>query len=202
MRTKNPELIKNIIDFINIQFKDKGQAPSLREIAKEFKISTSCVWKYLQEMNNKGLISNKGGFRGIKTKYMETAKDNVKQIAIVGSVACGTPLLAEQNIDGYLSISKSFLGSGQYFILVANGNSMVDAGICDGDYVLIKQQETAEEGQIVVALIDDEATLKRYYLDNKNKKIRLHPENKNMQDMFFDKIEIQGVATKVIKDLI
>lgn len=202
MRTKNSKLMKNMIDFINEQYNDSGQAPSLREIAKEFKVSTACVWKYIQEMKNKGLVSNKGGFRGIKTKYMETTKDNVKQIAIVGSVACGTPLLAEQNIDGYLSISKSFLGSGQYFILVANGNSMVDAGICDGDYVLIKQQETAEEGQIVVALIDDEATLKRYYIDKKKKKIRLHPENKDMQDMFFDKIEIQGVATKVIKDLI
>ena len=79
---------------------------------------------------------------------------------------------------------------------------MINAGINNGDYVIVKQQESAEQGQIVVALIEDEATLKRYYLDDKKKKIRLHPENDNMQDMYFDKISIQGVAVKVIKDLI
>ena len=79
---------------------------------------------------------------------------------------------------------------------------MVNANISDSDLVIIKQQETAEIGQIVVALIDNEATLKRYYIDKKNKKIRLHPENDNMKDMYFDEIQIQGVAIKVIKDLI
>ena len=79
---------------------------------------------------------------------------------------------------------------------------MVNAGINDGDYVIIKKQDFAEEGQIVVALIDDEATLKRYYIDKKKKQVILHPENDNMQDMYFDSIIIQGVAVKVLKDLI
>ena len=78
---------------------------------------------------------------------------------------------------------------------------MINAGIDDGDLVIIRQQDTANEGQIVVALIDNEATLKRYYLDNKKKKIRLHPENDELDDMFFDEIAIQGVAVKILKDL-
>ena len=78
---------------------------------------------------------------------------------------------------------------------------MVNAGINSGDYVIVRQQETAEEGQIVVALIENEATLKRYYLDKARKQIRLHPENDKMSDMYFDNIVIQGVAIKVIKDL-
>ena len=78
---------------------------------------------------------------------------------------------------------------------------MINAGIDNGDFVFIRQQDTAEEGQIVVALIGNEATLKRYYLDRKRKQVRLHPENDNMEDMFFKKIQIQGVAVKVMKDL-
>ena len=153
-------------------------------------------------MTQKGLISNKGGSRGIVTKSMQKIRQDTVEVAVVGSVACGLPLLAEENIECYLPISKEFLGSGKYFILKANGNSMINAGICDGDYVIVKQQETAEEGQIVVALIDDEATLKRFYRDDKQKKIRLHPENNRMKDMYFDNVVIQGIAVKVIKDLI
>ena len=78
---------------------------------------------------------------------------------------------------------------------------MINAGIDDGDYVIVKQQEIAEQGQIVVALINDESTLKRYYLDNKKQRVRLHPENDEMEDMFFKNISIQGIAVKVIKDL-
>ena len=79
---------------------------------------------------------------------------------------------------------------------------MINAGISDGDYVIVRQQDTAEIGQIVVALIGEEATLKRYYIDRENKKVRLHPENNRMKDMYYDSIIIQGVAIKVIKDLI
>ena len=79
---------------------------------------------------------------------------------------------------------------------------MINAGIVDGDWILFRQQDTAEEGQIVIARVDNEATLKRYYLDKKRKKVRLHPENDEMEDMFFDSINIQGIAVKVIKNLI
>ena len=201
MRTKSSDLMDKIIEFIDNEYSLKGRTPSIVEIAGALNISKSCVGNYLADMTQKGLIKNKGGSRGIVTKSMQKIKQDIVEVAVVGSIACGTPLLAEENIECYLPISKEFLGSGKYFILRANGNSMINAGICNGDYVIVKQQETAEEGQIVVALIDDEATLKRFYRDEKEQKIRLHPENNRMKDMYFDNVVIQGVAVKVIKDL-
>ena len=128
--------------------------------------------------------------------------NEVSYLPVVGSIACGTPLLAEENIEKYLPVPTDFLGAGKFFILRANGNSMIKAGIEDGDYVIVKQQETAETGQIIVALINDEATLKRYYIDNEKQQVRLHPENDKMKDMYFKNVIIQGIAVKVIKDLI
>ena len=111
-------------------------------------------------------------------------------------------MLAEENIESYLTVSSSFLGQGTYFALKAHGNSMINANIKDGDFVIVRKQNTAEEGEIIVALIDDSATLKRFFKDEKKRKIRLHPENDEMQDMYFDKVEIQGVVKKIVKDCI
>ena len=202
MRSKNQELMTKMIEFIDSEYLKNGVAPTLREIASEFNITSACVSHYLTEMKEKGIIQSSGKSRSIKTMKMQNMLNKVDYLPVVGSIACGTPLLAEENIEGYLPIPTDFLGYGKYFILRANGNSMIKVGIDDGDYVIVKQQETAEQGQIIVALIDGEATLKRYYLDNRRKKIRLHPENDNMEDMYFKDIVIQGIAIKVIKDLI
>ena len=201
MRTKSSILMDKIIEFIDSEYYAKGRTPTIIEIASALKISKSCVGNYLTDMTQKGLISNKGGSRGIVTKSMQKIRQDTVEVAVVGSVACGLPLLAEENIESYVTFSKELLGSGKFFILRAKGDSMINAGINDGDLVIVRQQETAEIGQIVVALIGNEATLKRYYLDNKRKKIRLHPENDKMEDMFFDDIAIQGIAVKVLKDL-
>lgn len=202
MQHKSSDLMNNIIEFIDNDYSLKGRVPTMQEIANHFNISKGCVSKYIKDMADNDLIENKGGSRGIVTKTMQMTRQDTMQVAVVGSIACGKPLLAEENIENYLPIPKAFLGNGKYFILKASGNSMINAGICDGDYVIVKQQEYAEEGQIVVALIDDEATLKRFYRDDKLQKIRLHPENNRMKDMYFDSIVIQGVAVKVIKDLV
>ncbi len=202
MRTKSQELMNSIISLVDGEYDKNRRVPTIREIALKLQISKSSVSDYLNVMAKKGLIKLNSGSRGIITNKMQKSKFDVSQIPIVGNIACGTPLFAEENIESYIPIPNEFLGKGNYFILKANGNSMINAGICDGDYVIVKQQETAEEGQIIVALIDDEATLKRYYLDKASKKIRLHPENNKMKDMFFDSIVIQGVAVKVIKDLV
>jgi len=122
-------------------------------------------------------------------------------VPLVGTIACGTPMLAEQNIESYIPISKELIGQGTFFALHAKGDSMINANIGDGDFVIVRQQNYANEGDIIVALIDEEATLKRYFLDKKQQKIRLHPENDELSDMFFDNINIQGVAVKVLKDL-
>ena len=96
----------------------------------------------------------------------------------------------------------ALFGQGDFYILRANGDSMIDANINHGDLVVVRQQDYAEEGQIVVALIEDEATLKRYYPEPERQRVRLHPENPKLQDIYVDDCSIQGVAVKVLKDLI
>jgi repressor LexA len=201
MRKKNEELITNILQFIDDEYCRLGKSPTMREIASKFNVTSACICKYIAEMEKRGLVSNNGTGRGISTKKMQKLALCTEQLPVVGSIACGTPMLAEENIESYITVSLNFLGNGKYFILRAKGNSMINAGIENGNYVIVKQQEVAQEGQIVVALIDNEATLKRYYIDTKRKQVRLHPENDNMEDMYFDSITIQGVAIKVIKDL-
>lgn len=201
MRTKNLDLMEQIIKFIEKYHSINGRSPSIREIANALQISKSCAGKYLNDMVSKNLIKNNGGSRGIMTVKMAKTNSSVCNLPVVGSIACGTPLLAEENIEQYIPISKELLGAGEYFILRANGESMIDIGINDGDFVIVRKQESAEEGQIIVALIDNETTLKRYYIDRKKKKVRLHPENKDMEDMYSDSVVVQGVAVKVIKDI-
>lgn len=202
MRSKNEETILSIIEYINEKFFTVREIPSVQEIADHIGVVKSTVSKYLAEMENRGLITRDNTHYSIETLKMKKTMKNTQQLPIVGNIACGTPILAEQNIESYLTISGDFLGTGTFFVLMAKGDSMINAGINDGDYVIVRQQPSAEEGQIVVAMVEDgECTLKRYYKDKRRKKIRLHPENEKMKDMFFDNIEIQGVALKVIKNI-
>ena len=202
MRTKNENTMQEIIDFINARFFADRTVPSIQEIADEVGLNKSNVSRYLTTMEEKGMISRNGSYYGLETNSMKKVSRNLQQLPIVGDIACGTPILAEQNIESYLSISGNFLGAGNHFVLMAKGNSMINVGIEDGDYVVVRQQPSAEEGQIVVAMTEDgECTLKRYYKDKRRRKIRLHPENDDMEDMYFDNIEIQGIAVKVIKNL-
>lgn len=202
MRSKDTELMTKISDFIEYQYNKIGRTPTAREIANEFNISLSTVSSYVNAMIENGMLEFNGDWRTIKTENMKKKSQDIEFVPIIGTIACGNLLYAEENIVGYLPVLKSIIKSGNYRFLKANGNSMVNAGIEDGDYILLKMQETAEEGQIVIALVGDEATLKRYYIDREKHKVRLHPENDEMEDMFFDNIKIQGIAVLVIKKLV
>jgi repressor LexA len=118
-------------------------------------------------------------------------------VPIVGQIACGQPMFAEENILGNVSLPKDIFGNGKLFMLDAHGNSMIEAGINDGDKLVIRQQNTADDGEIVVALVGNDATLKRLY--HKGNKIVLHPENKTMQDIVVEECIIQGVLVSCIK---
>lgn len=201
MRSKNEQTLSAILTLINDCYFQEGAYPSLQQIANAVGLSTTQTYRYVDELIKRGEIDKKGKFGDLQTKEIANTICNNNRLPIVGEIACGGPILAEENIESYVTFSKELLGSGKFFILRAKGDSMINAGINDGDLVIVRQQETAEIGQIVVALIWNEATLKRYYLDNKRKKIRLHPENDKMEDMFFDDIAIQGIAIKVLKDL-
>lgn len=202
MKGKNQSLMDNIVSYIDNRYMETHQAPSMREIAKKFELSVSTVKWYIDILVEKGIISNNNSYRGLSTNKMVKSTSNMNHIPIVGTIACGSPLFAEENIECYVPLPTALIGKGKFFILRANGESMKNAGINTGDYVIVRQQDYADEGQIVVALTGDESTLKRYYIDKDKKMIRLHPENETMEDMFFDSISIQGVAVKVLKDLI
>lgn len=202
MKVMSQSVFDAIVKFVDEYYCANGKAPTLQEIADKVKLDKSNVSRNLKVMKEKGLIDINGGWGGVKTNKIQKRVLEMTDVPIVGTIACGTPMLAEENIERYIPISKALLGNGTFFALHAKGDSMINANIDDGDFVIVRQQNTANEGDIVVALIENEATLKRYYLDNAKKKVRLHPENDEMEDMYFDRIDIQGVAVKVLKDLI
>ena len=202
MRYKNSEKMKQIEDYINAQYFEHNNIPTVQQISDNVGLSASTVQGYLYEMQEKGILVLTGGWKSVRTRRMlKDGTGNIK-VAVLGRIACGEPLFAEENIESFVTLSKDLLGSGEFFALWARGNSMINAGINDGDLVIVRRQEDAENGQIVVALCDNEnATLKRLYKDEKLHKIRLHPENDEMDDMIFDDIQIQGVAIKVLKNV-
>ncbi len=199
MRKKSEATMKRIMDYIEKYYFDHYNSPSNTKIAEAVGISRGTVHRYLVEMDERGMLSYTG--REIRTNVMLKTDLNENRAAVLGSVACGLPQFAEENIEEYVSLPESLFGKGPFYLLHAKGNSMIGAGIENGDMVVIKSQSEAEEGEIVVALIDNEATLKRFYIDKASKRIRLHPENPEMEDIFIDNCIIQGVAVKVIKDL-
>lgn len=201
MRTKNEETLSAIIRFINDWYYENNDFPTLSQIAEGNDIGTTTAHRYVLELIERGEIEKNSRYGNLQTKEITRCTRSTDSIPIVGEIACGSPILAEENIESYIQFSRELLGQGKFFILKAKGDSMINAGISDGDMVIIRRQEVAEEGQIVVALIDNEATLKRYYVDKKKKLIRLHPENEDLKDMFYEKVSIQGIAVKVVKNL-
>ncbi|MDD3831644.1 MAG: transcriptional repressor LexA [Clostridia bacterium] len=202
MRSKSNDKMIRIVEYINDKYFDENYIPTMQEIADYMGMSKGNVSDYLKEMSSLGMIDMNGGWRNLSTNKIDKVLSDISRVPIVGSIACGTPMLAEENIDSYLTISGSFLGPGKYFGLKATGNSMIKANINDGDIVIVRQQNTANEGDIIVALIDDKATLKRYYKDTHKRMVRLHPENDEMEDMFYKNVAIQGIAVKIVKDAI
>mgnify|MGYP002626286370 CR=1 FL=1 len=198
MRTKNQDTIRDIERFVREYNDDNGRSPTMQEISKAVGVSTATAHRYVVSMAEDGIID----YCGVRGTSSPKSKAEVSTAPIVGTIACGTPILAEENIEQYVRLPVSLFGRGDFFILKAKGKSMIDVGIDNGDYIVIRQQDTADPGQIVVALLEDEATLKRYYPEPEKRQIRLHPENKKMKDTFVEHCDIQGVAISVIKSLI
>ena len=201
LRAYNEDLAQRIKEYINEYSTLNGFGPSVREIAEEMGLHSSRAGRYMALLYERGEISlnTKGIYESNAISKMSYETENV---AILGSVPCGPLTEIEECIEGYVRLPTSMIGKGKFFLLTAQGDSMTGAGINDGDLVLIKQQEEAEVGQIVVALVDNEVTLKRLRYQNEANKYYLHPENKQMNDIFVDHFVIQGIAVKVFKDLL
>lgn len=200
MRSKSLELMLRIKDYIENYYERYSSTPTVREIAASMKIAVSSAHRYLVAMAEKDMVSYKNGV--LSTPKIEMMSPEVRPAAIVGSIPCGTPEEREAQIEEYLPLSVSVFGKGSFYALRASGNSMIEAQINDGDLVIIREQQTANIGDIVVALTDeDENTLKRLRFDEDRQSYYLHPENKDMEDIYVSNLRIQGVATHVIKAL-
>lgn len=199
MRSKSPELMDKILKYAEQYYLDKGHSPSTSVIANALDISKATAYRYLVEMNDKGMLAYDG--QEIQTDVTRKLNNENNRTAIVGSVPCGTPEYEEENIEEYISLPTAIFGKGDFFILRASGQSMIEAGIDDGDLVVVRKQIYADDGDIVVALVDNQNTLKRFYRDEENKKVILHPENKKMKDIVVDDCYIQGVACHIIKEI-
>ena len=189
----------NILNFIKKQVNENGYPPSLREICKAVGLkSTSSVHMYLNRLAEKGELEKTNlKTRALKLTNISSEKpediDSVS-IPLVGNVAAGAPILAEQNIEDYFRISTSLLKktnqSEATYMLKVKGDSMINVGIYNGDYVIISKCQTAENGQIVVAMIDNEATVKTFYKEKDH--VRLQPENDTMDPIIVKDVQILG----------
>lgn len=196
MRTLNQNTLETMENHI-IEFqKAQGRSPSFREIMKALNMSSlSMVQKYVLALERDGRIERtKFGNIDVMPKLKPSG---VAITPIVGSIACGQPVDAVEQIEESVALPRTIFGNGSLFMLRAKGESMIEAGIRPNDLVVVRQQNAAENGEIVVAMIDGETTLKRFY--RRNGKIILHPENSTMKDIIVKECEIQGVLVGCIK---
>lgn len=182
---------KQILDYIYSYCNTHGYPPSVREICAATNLkSTATVHGYLVQLEKKGYFNRdpqKPRAIGILKKNIFPS---VVKVPLVGKVTAGEPILAQENIESVFALPKELVSDTDVFMLSVKGNSMVEAGILEGDYVIVKSTDTAENGDIVVALIDDEATIKRFYKENNQ--FRLQPENRFMDPIIVEDLKILG----------
>lgn len=193
---------QRILEYIKSEIQTKGYPPSVREIANAVGLkSTSTVHGHLTRLEKKGLLHRDA----MKPRAMEVIGDPnfvrnaTTAIPVVGRVTAGQPILAEENVDEYIPIPDAMLGDGEHFILLVKGESMIQAGIMDGDYVVVRKQQEANNGDIVVAMIEDSATVKRFYKENGH--FRLQPENPTMDPIYTDEVTILGKVVSLYRIL-
>ena len=217
MRKKSDPNVLNkkeeaILKFIEKQIRTNGYPPSVREIWKAVGLkSTATVHGYLNKLSEKGYIKKeeqkgrtlkllKGGLNENETtnKAFYSGKEMV-EVPVIGKITAGAPILAVENITDTFPIPIDFVGNSESFMLTVRGESMIEAGILDGDYILVKKQSDARNGEIVVALIEDEATVKTFYKEKDH--IRLQPENSSMDPIIVPTCEILGKVAGVFRKM-
>ena len=185
---------QEILEYIKMQILQRGFPPAVREICEAVNLkSTSSVHSHLETLEKNGYIRRDP----TKPRAIEILDDNFNltrremvNVPIIGQVAAGQPILAQENIENYFPIPAELLPNQKTFMLRVKGDSMINAGIFNGDQIIVAQQETAENGEIVVALLDDSATVKRFFKENGH--FRLQPENDAMEPILTDSVQILG----------
>ena len=192
---------QEILDFMKNEILNKGYPPSVREICEAVNLkSTSSVFSHLERLEKNGYIRRDP----TKPRAIEIIDDNfnltrreVVNVPIIGTVAAGQPLLAVQNIDNYFPSPSEFVPSGEAIMLKVKGESMINAGIMSGDTIMVERTESVRNGDMVVALVDDSATVKTFYKEDGH--IRLQPENDNMDPIIVPDCQILGKVFGVLR---
>ena len=199
-----------LYDFIKSYKNENGFPPTIREMCKAIKVSsTSTIFYYLNKLENSNKIKknpNKNRALEIVESPVEMAKilpinednSNLTRIPVLGTVTCGEPILAVQTNEEYFMVSPTLFKGNDLFMLTAKGDSMINAGIFDGDKIVLKQQSYADNGDIVAALVDDSATIKRFFKENGH--YRLQPENDSMQPIIVDNVQIIGKVVGLVRN--
>lgn len=197
---RQKEVLTFIADFTDMNV----YPPTVREISEHFGISLRAVQDHLGALQKKGYLSTEQKrSRSLRVLIDERKQTKispvfVNKIPLLGTVAAGKPLLCEENLDGYVNLTEPFIRPGKsYFALRVRGTSMINAGILEGDLAVVEQTSVAVDGQIVVAVIDDAITLKRYYKEST--RVRLQPENPDFQAIFCQDVRIVGVLANIVR---
>ena len=185
-----PNQQERIYNFIEQAYRKNGFSPSIGEIAEHLSLNAkSNIHRQLQQLVNEGKLQNLGG-RYVPTRLHENGAADVALVPLIGRVAAGKPITAIESLEGYVAYLPRFGEGGELFALTIKGDSMINAGILDGDVVIVEKTPQAQNGEIVVALIDEEATVKTFYREKGY--IRLQPENPEYEPILVDEIEILG----------
>lgn len=192
---------QEILDFIKSEILNKGYPPTVRDICEAVHLkSTSSVHSHLETLEKNGYIRRdptKPRAIEIMDYSFYVVRHEVVNVPMVGTVAAGQPILAAENIESYFPVPAEYIPNADTFMLKVKGNSMMNAGIYDGDQILVQQQTSAENGDIVVALVDDSATVKTFYKENGH--YRLQPENDSMSPIIIDEVTILGKVFGVFR---
>ena len=194
---------RQILDFIATTIQERGYPPTVREIGAEIGLkSSSSVHYHLRVLEDEGYITRDGSLtRALRVSGSGESADRsgTTYLPLVGRVAAGAPILATENIERLVPTSADLFGQGELFLLEVKGDSMIEAGILDGDLVVVNQQPTAEDGEIVVAMLDDEATVK--HLHRHPDRVELRPANSTMDPIFAEDVQVIGRVCGVIRSL-
>ena len=189
---------KEVYEFIKKQIELEGYPPSVREICAAVGLSSpSTVQRYINSLEEKGYIVKGGSKKRAITLPKQENEVDVMSIPVVGTVAAGQPILAEENIEEYFPLPINYAGKSDMFMLKVRGESMINAGILDGDYVIVESADIARNGEMVVALLEDSATVKTYYKENDY--IRLQPENDALEPIISKDVKILGKVSGVFR---
>lgn len=194
-----------ILEYIENYISEQGYPPTIREIGDNFQITAKGAYDHMKAIEKKGFIkcerNRSRAIEVLRTSVGGTPASTTQManVPLIGTVAAGTPILAEENIENYLAFPRSMIPEGKVFALHVSGDSMCEAGIYNGDIAIIRKQEVANNGEIVVAMIDEEATLKYFFKERK--RIRLQPANKAYKPLLVQQVSVVGKMVGLFRNI-